>query len=456
MRTLLLVALLAAPVRGEIQDKVIEQAKNCVVSVERTTAIGINGERSGRANATGFIVDLGKGLIATNRHVSGTSPAKYRIIFRDGSTAQARLLYYDPFNDFAFLKVSTDAFKGGVSQAGFAKGGGLAEGSEVFLVGNNESYEYSVKTGKVVNLAVHKPPRQTLAIQTSFDRTGGASGSPVFDAKGRVAAIHSLGSDTSSFEVPAAYLEDALYMLKAGSLPRRGEPWVKLSPVLLSDAARNLGLPKEASDRIRRARPGTKRALMVQKAVPPARLEPGDIVISAGGAVVGDDSYLFDKTADLAAGGETELEVSRKGALITVKTPVGDAQALKVTRFLAFSGGLFTPYTPEMRLATGYGGEGALMVRAEKGSPFYRPGTKSEEDHRLLLTELNGRKLEGLADLEAAAAEVKDKAPVSFVAVNLASLNRSPKADWINADLKFWPLKTYTWSQAELDWEVKP
>jgi S1-C subfamily serine protease len=452
----MLAALLAAPASAEIPEKVIEQAKRCVVSIERTRTLGINGERPGRGNATGFIVDLERGLIATNRHVTGTSPAKYRIVFRDGSTAQARLLYYDPFNDFAFLKVSTDAVKPGITQAVFAPDGGLAEGSEVFLVGNNENYEYSVKTGKVVNLAVHKPPRQTLAIQTSFDRTGGASGSPVFDARGRVAAIHNLGSDTSSFEVPAVYLSDALYMLKTGGLPKRGEPWVKLAPVLLSDAVRNLKLSAETAEKLRAARPGLKRVLMVDRAVSPSRLAPGDIIVSEGGAVIGGDSYLFDKLADTAAGGEAELVVSRNGELVQVLTPVADAQALKVNRFITFSGGLFTSYTPEMRLATGYEGEGALLVRAETGSPFHKTGTKSPEDHRLLFTELNGRKITGLADLEEAAVQVKDKAPVSFISVNLASVNRSPAAGWINADLKFWPLKTYSWSQAELDWEVKP
>ncbi len=455
MNPIILAALLAAPAAAEIPAKVIEKAKSSVVSIERTTLLGINGEKAGRANATGFVVDLAAGLIATNRHVTGTSPSRYRVVFRDGSTAQARLRYYDPFNDFAFLQVSTGAFREGVTQAAFADAP-PAEGAEVFLVGNNENYEYSVKTGKVVNLAVHKAPRQTLDMQTSFDRTGGASGSPVFDAKGRVVAIHSLGSDTSSFEVPAAYLKDALYSLRGGGTPRRGEPWVKLAPVLLSDASRNLKFPKEAAEKVRAARPGTKRVLMVDKALAPSRLKPGDIVISAAGAVIGDDSYLFDKVMDGAAGGEAPLVVSRRGEILPVRTPVADAQDLKVARFLAFSGGVFTPYTPEMRLAYGYEGEGALLVRADRGSPFFRAGAKSEEDHRVLFTELDGRLVTSLADLEAAAAGLKDKAAAGFVSVNLASASRSPKTGWFTADLKFWPLKTYSWSREELDWDVAP
>lgn len=451
MKTFILAALLTAPAAAEIPAKTIEQAKTCVVSVERQTALAINGEKAGRAKASGFIADLADGIIATNRHVTGTSPAKYRVIFRDGSTAPARLLYYDPFNDFAFLKFSTDTERSGLAEAAFAQEGSLTEGSEVFMIGNNEGYEYSVKTGKVVNLGVHKGLRQTLAMQTSFDRTGGSSGSPVFNAKGRVAAIHSQGSETSSFEVPISYIKDALYMLKAGALPRRGDPGVKLAPLLLSDAVKNLGLKKETSARILAARPGTRRALMVEKALSPGPLAPGDILVAVDGVVIGEDSYLFDKLMDGRAGGEAGIEVYRNGNTETLRVPVAEANAAKVLRFISFSGGLFTPYTPGYKLETGDNSEGVLMVRADKGSPFYRSGSGGP----VLFTELNGVKIKDLEAFEKAISGIKDKAAINFISLNLGSVSRSPKAGWLNADLKFWPLKIYEWSPAALEWNVK-
>ncbi len=450
MKNLILIALLASPAGAEIPAKTIAQAKACVVSVERQTTLAINGEKAGRARATGFIADLADGIITTNRHVTGTSPAKYKIIFRNGSTAPARLLYYDPFNDFAFLKFSTDTERSGLAEAAFAPEGNLAEGSEVFMIGNNEGYEYSVKTGKVINLAVHKGQRHTLSIQTSFDRTGGSSGSPVFNAKGRVAAIHSQGSKTSSFEVPASYIKDALYMLKAGALPRRGDPGVKLTPVLLSDAIKNLGLAPLTPARILAARPGTKRALQVEKALPPGPLAPGDIILAVDGVIIGEDSYLFDKLMDGKAGGEAEIEVARNGSTGTLKVPVAEAHSAKVLRFISFSGGIFTPYTIGARLETGENSDGVLMVRADKGSPFYRSGPGP-----VLFTSLNGEKTKDIAAFERIISGIKDKALINFVSINLGSANRSPKAGWLNADLKFWPLKIYEWSPATLDWNVK-
>lgn len=451
MRTLFLIALLAAPAAAEIPARTIEQAKACVVSIERRTALAINGEKAGRARATGFIADLADGIVATNRHVTGTSPAKYKVIFRDGSTAPARLLYYDPFNDFAFLKFSTETARSGLAEASFAPEGSLTEGSEVFMIGNNEGYEYSVKTGKVTSLAVHRGQRHTLAIQTSFDRTGGSSGSPVFNARGRVAAIHSQGGETSSFEVPAAYLKDALYMLKAGALPRRGDPGVKLAPVRLSDALRDLGLKTATWARVLAARPGTKRVLQVEKALPPGPLAPGDIVVAVDGVIIGDDSYLFDKLMDGRAGGEADMDVARNGSTETLRVPVAEANAAKVLRFVSFSGGIFTPYTREAKLETGENSDGVLLVRADKGSPFYRSGAGPA-----LFTAVNGERIKDLAAFEKAAAGIKDKAVINYVSLNLGSVNRSPQAGRLNADLKFWPLKTYEWSPSALEWTATP
>lgn len=452
MKTLLLAALLAAPARAEIAPQVIDRAKNCVVSVERHTLIGLNGESAGRAKATGFIVDLAAGIIATNRHVTGTSPSRYKVRLRSGSSETARLLYYDPFNDFAFLQVSTAALAG-AAQAAFAGPGGIREGAPVFLVGNNEGYEYSVKTGVIANPRVHKGPRQTHTFQTSFDRTGGASGSPVFDGEGRVLGIHSRGSDTSSFELPSAYLEDALNALRAGRLPRRGDPLLTLSPVPVSEAVKAGRLPGEAAARAKQAGSG-KRALKVETSLRLDLLKPGDILLAADGTAVGDDSYLFDKLMDDRAGGEAEIEFARNGKLLTARVPVADANAGKTGRFLSFCGAIFTPFNAGLRLAYGENSPGVLLDRAEKGSPFYQPSKKAG-GQTLLVQELNGRPVADLAAFETAAGELKDGEDFTFSYTDLSSAGRAHRQKSAAADLKFWPTRAYEWSQAALDWIVK-
>jgi S1-C subfamily serine protease len=450
--TVLLAALLCAgSASAEIPERVIERAKLCVVSVERNTTIGLNGENPGRARATGFVVDLNYGIIATNRHVTGTSPATFRVVARSGASGEARPLYYDPFSDVAFLKVSS-AVLAGAAEAVFAPQGSVAEGGEVFLVGNNEGYEYSVKTGRVVNTRVHKGRRHDLAFQTSFDRTGGSSGSPVFDAKGRVAGIHASGTDTSSFELRAAYVEDALYALRAGALPKRGDPLAVLEPLLISEARRSGRLPAEAA-KAAAALPGAPKRLLAVK-TSAGGLRAGDIIMSVDGVEIGDDSYLFDKLMNNKAGETAVVAVYRRGRLEITEVPVADANKDKITRFATFCGAVFTPYTDGARLAYGETSSGVLLARAEKGSPFRLP-TRLAAGKTLLISEFNGRPLAGLADLEAAAAAMKDGESVTFSYKDLSSADRSVRQKTVTAELKFWPLRTYEWSQAALEWETK-
>jgi len=453
IKTLLPLLLSLPPAAAaEIPAKIIEQAKSCVVSIERNTAIGLNGETPGRARATGFIVDLKDGLIATNRHVTGTSPAKFKVTLRSGATADAKPLYYDPFSDFAFLKVSTAALAG-AAQAGFAPPGTMSEGEEVFLIGNNEGYEYSVKTGTIVNTRVHKGARHDLSFQTSFDRTGGSSGSPVFNAAGRVLGIHTSGTDTSSFELRAAYLEDALYVLRAGALPKRGDPLVRLAPLLISEARRTGRLPAGAASG---ADGRTKRLLAVEVSAG-GTLRAGDIIISVDGVGISDDSYLFDKLMNNKAGGSAEAGIYRNGRPEKVTVAVADAAGEKVTRFITFCGAVFTPYTAGARLAAGDNSPGVLLTRAEKGSPFHLP-SKNAAGRTLLIEDFNGKPTADFAAFEAAAAGVKDGESVTFSYKDLSSADRSRRQKTVTTDLKFWPFKTYEWSQASLDWEpgVKP
>src|SRR5262245_27038034 len=93
---LLGLALVARPAAAEIPAEMVARLKPLVVNIEKTVPIGINGEaKSYNSAATGFVVDARRGIIATNAHVTGTSPCRVKIVFDNGRTTQARLLHYD-------------------------------------------------------------------------------------------------------------------------------------------------------------------------------------------------------------------------------------------------------------------------------------------------------------------------------------------------------------------------
>lgn len=74
----------------------------------------------------------------------------------------------------------------------------LKEQDEVFMIGNNDGEGYSVKYGRVINLHLDRGDRHSAAFQSSFDRTGGSSGSPVFDVAGNVVGLRTQPRHSSS------------------------------------------------------------------------------------------------------------------------------------------------------------------------------------------------------------------------------------------------------------------
>ena len=92
----------------QIPASLVQELKPAIVNIEVSIQHGLNSEGTGKHRGTGFIVDAERGIIATNRHVVGTSPGRIKIVFEDGQTAQAKRWYYDAWHDFAFIKLDED------------------------------------------------------------------------------------------------------------------------------------------------------------------------------------------------------------------------------------------------------------------------------------------------------------------------------------------------------------
>jgi S1-C subfamily serine protease len=82
----------------------IDRLKPTVVNLEVTTQVNVGLDKPGIWQGTGFIVDAKRGIIATNRHLTSTSPAHIRITFIDGSSTGGKILYYDYYHDFSFVR----------------------------------------------------------------------------------------------------------------------------------------------------------------------------------------------------------------------------------------------------------------------------------------------------------------------------------------------------------------
>ena len=227
LNVLVLAGIMTCPLPGSSAEAVPEEAiakiKPSVVNVKKNVAYGLGRDKARRVYATGIIVDAARGIVVTNRHVTGTSPAQIFITFLNGEETEARILHYDAFHDFGFLQYDPSKIGFEAVDAVLGSAETLAEQDPVALVGNNEIHEYTVKFGRVTNLSVSKGVRHTGTFQTSFDRSGGSSGSPVIDPSATVVGIHYAGTVTNSFEMRIDYVVDALKQLQTQGEVRRGD-----------------------------------------------------------------------------------------------------------------------------------------------------------------------------------------------------------------------------------------
>jgi S1-C subfamily serine protease len=101
-----------APNKELARKKLLDQVRKGVVIIKVKSYASTQNDLNAKAwSGTGFIVNLEKGLIATNHHVTGDmAVCTYEIKFSDGTTTTAKLNFFDPLLDFAFLNIDPKDF----------------------------------------------------------------------------------------------------------------------------------------------------------------------------------------------------------------------------------------------------------------------------------------------------------------------------------------------------------
>ena len=431
--------------------------KPMVVNVETSSEVVFETEAKGTSFATGFIVDAERGIIATNRHVTGSSPSYVKINFYDGSFTEAKVFYYDPTHDFGFYQIDPSEAEFSLEAVQLGAWRDLALGDELLLIGNNDKEEYSIKEGKVANLNVNKGNRHSSYIHTTFDRTGGSSGSPVWNTEGEVIAIHARGSDTSSFELPIEYLIDALTRIQDDSPIHRGEIGVDLELISIGEAIKHFRLPESSRTEIGPSESGTPKVIQIESIIPRTTgenlLRASDIIYRINEKLIRDDLYTFDAMLNDRVGVDIVLEIFRNGEQMTVKIPVEDLELKKVRRFVRFAGSIFHDITPDLRRMLYFKAEGVYLPHADAGSSFSRVGIRERSGNsKVVIQEINGRAIHNLNDFIASCNEISDGQHTYVVIRDFNRFDSSPTPKSLTVNLKFGPLQVFDWDQSELDW----
>jgi hypothetical protein len=274
--------------------------------------------------------------------------------------------------------------------------------------------------------------------------------------------------------IPVDKISYALDAVTRGKAPARGDLGAALRLLPAGVARRSYRLPADAVPAPTDG--GTPSVIAVSSLLPGVEaaggLQPGDVIATVAGAKVGDDLLALDRAANAKVGKSVPVVVYRNGTRVELRAvPVRDLEALKVKRFARYGGGTFHGLSDGARyeLPAAGSSKGVLMPEAEPGTPFARltavrpaattraaAATDSYVDGggRMLVTQINGKKVETLDDLIAAARAVADGAAGYAVARDLTTVASPPggKATELTFNVARYPLQVFEWDAKQLDW----
>jgi S1-C subfamily serine protease len=424
----------------------LERIASGVVTIQIDSTRAFDTEWNTTAQATGFVIDAKRGLILTNRHVVTPGPVTAQAIFLNREEVQLYPVYRDPVHDFGIYRYDPAKLKFIQPAELPLYPAGAVIGREIRVVGNDAGEQLSILAGTLARLDREAPEYgygkyndfNTFYYQAASSTTGGSSGSPVIDIEGRVVALNAGGATgaASSFYLPLTAVTRALKFIDAGKPVPRGtlETVFKYTPY---DELRRLGLNAETEARIRRDYPKLTGMLVVDGVQPgsPADhiLAPGDILVAINGKPV-PEFFALEDVLDSHVGEQINVEVQRGTETLRHTIGVQSLSDITPDEYLEF--GEAVVHTVSYQQARHFNLAVKGVYVANPGYVFGSAGIP----RAALISSFNGKKIENLADFEAALAELADGARASVRYVTLED-PRAEQLKVIRMDRRWFPAR---------------
>jgi pro-apoptotic serine protease NMA111 len=384
--------------------RTLERISTGVVAIQIDAARAFDTEWNTSAQATGFVVDAERGIILTNRHVVTPGPVKAFATFLNREEVELEPIYRDPVHDFGFYRYDPSKlrFIQPVELPLYPDGAQI--GVEIRVVGNDAGEQLSILAGTLARLDRQAPEYgvgryndfNTFYYQAASGTSGGSSGSPVIDIRGRVLALNAGGSTgaASSFYLPLTRVVRALKLIQAKQPVPRGtlQTVFEYTPY---DELRRLGLPPAVESEARKDAPSRTGMLVVTEVQPGAdadgKLAVGDILVAVDGQPISDFDAL-DALLDDRVGGQIELAVVRGGGTRMVTLPVQDLHEITPADYLEIGDGVLHTLSWQMARHMNVPVSGVYVA-----NPGYMLGVAGIP-RGAVLTELDGKPLKNLDD----------------------------------------------------------
>jgi S1-C subfamily serine protease len=338
----------------ETWQATIQRVVPSVVAIRVTGTRDFDTEDARSSVGTGFIVEAENGWILTNRHMVHAGPVVAQAVLENSEEVELIPVYRDPVHDFGFYRFDPAAVKHMELEELELDPDGAQVGVDIRVVGNDAGEKISILDSTLARVDRNAPDYgrntyndfNTFYVQAATNTSGGSSGSPVVDIRGKVVALNAGGSNraASSFYLPLDRVVRAFEYIRRGEPVPRGTLQTTFVYEYFDELGR-LGLDTETEDAIR-AVSDKDGALVVRTVLPggPAddQLLPGDILLRIA------DDWVLDFVAlesrlDAAVGDTIPVTVQRGRRQLTLELPVQDLHAITPDEYLEFGRAILTP-----------------------------------------------------------------------------------------------------------------
>ena len=426
--------------------RTLERIATGVVAIQVDQTRAFDTEWYTSAQATGFVVDAKRGLILTNRHVVTPGPVTAQAVFLNREEVQLYPVYRDPVHDFGIYRYDPTKLKFIQPQEIPLAPDAAKVGTEIRVVGNDAGEQLSILAGTLARLDRDAPAYgvgkyndfNTFYYQAASSTSGGSSGSPVIDVRGRAVALNAGGSSqaASSFYLPLDRVMRALRLIQDGKPIARGTLEVVFGHTPY-DELRRLGLKPDTEADVRRAFPRQVGMLAVREVQPGSKsdgvLAPGDVLVRIDGRYV-TEFLSLEGLLDDAVGKTVKVEVQRGGEVLVRDLPVEDLHSITPDEYLEFGDTVLNRLSYQQARHFNVPIRGVYVA-----SPGYSLASAAVP-RGAVLTSFNGKPVKDLDDVEKALADLAqgDRATVRFFTLEDS---RTQQVRVIRVDRQWFPAR---------------